>query len=156
MRRNILVWAALATATGTEAVCSAQQTVAPPMSRQASPLAGGRAQTSYGNLPLTFEANQGQTSSAVKFLARGNGYTAFLTVGGIVLSLRPNQPVPVQPMSNVAAPNKSGFRVATTLQFRLLGASQNSSVIGEDPLPGRVNYFLGRDPAKWRFREVQP
>jgi hypothetical protein len=114
----------------------------------------GRVQTSYGNLPLTFEANQGQTSSEVKFLSRGKGYTAFLTAGGIVLSLRPNQPVPVQPMSdvapNVAAPNKSQPPVGATLQFMLLGAGQNPVVIGEDPLPGRVNYFIGRDPAKWR------
>ena len=34
---------------------------------------------SYGKLPLSFEANQGQTDSQVKFLARGRGYTLFLT-----------------------------------------------------------------------------
>jgi hypothetical protein len=32
-------------------------------------------QAAYGKLPLSFEANQGQTDSRVKFLARGNGYT---------------------------------------------------------------------------------
>jgi hypothetical protein len=123
-------------------------------------------QTSYGNLPLTFEANQGQTSSEVKFLSRGKGYTAFLTTGGIVLALRPNQPVPMQPVSDVATPNKSQPPVGVTLQFRLLGVAQNPAVIGEDPLPGRVNYFIGRDPAKWhtnvptyarvRYKNVYP
>jgi hypothetical protein len=109
----------------------------------------GRVQTSYGNLPLTFEANQGQTSSAVKFLSRGRGYTAFLTAGGIVLSLHPSQPVPVQTSNNIVVPNKSNLPVNTTLQFRLVGVDQNATVIGEDPLPGRLNYFIGRDPAKW-------
>ena len=29
----------------------------------------------YGKLPLCFEANNGQVDEAVKFLAKGNGYT---------------------------------------------------------------------------------
>src|SRR5207247_7243706 len=33
----------------------------------------------YGELPLSFEANHGQTDSRVKLLARGSGYTLFLT-----------------------------------------------------------------------------
>jgi hypothetical protein len=31
----------------------------------------------YGRLPLTFEANHGQTDAQVKFLSRGPGYTLF-------------------------------------------------------------------------------
>lgn len=33
----------------------------------------------YGRLPLHFEANQGQTDEQVQFLARGKGYSLFLT-----------------------------------------------------------------------------
>src|SRR5580704_5340538 len=144
MRSRSLVWVILSW--GAIAL-SALQSAA-----QAAPQGGPeQVQRTYVNaeLPLTFEANRGQTSSQVRFLSRGKGYTAFLTAGGIVLSLRPNQPVPVQPISNVAAPNKSQLTANTTLQFRLLGAAQNPAVTGEDPLPGRVNYFIGRDPAKW-------
>jgi hypothetical protein len=165
MRRNILVWAALAATMGTTASW-AQQPAALPMLPQTSRLQSGRVQASYGNLPLTFEANQGQTSSEVKFLSRGKGYTAFLTTGGIALALRPNQPVPLQPVSDVTAPNKLQPPQGVTLQFRLLGVAQNLAVIGEDPLPGRVNYFIGRDPAKWhtnvptyarvRYRNLYP
>ena len=43
---------------------------------------------SYGRLPLSFEANRGQTDSQVKFLSRGRGYTMFLTQNEAVLSLR--------------------------------------------------------------------
>jgi hypothetical protein len=41
----------------------------------------------YGKLPLSFEANQGQTSSQVRFLSRGNGYSLFLTDSAAVLEL---------------------------------------------------------------------
>ena len=34
---------------------------------------------SYGKLPLSFETNRGQTDAQVKFIARGAGYTLFLT-----------------------------------------------------------------------------
>src|SRR5690242_1112094 len=33
---------------------------------------------SYGRLPLSFEANEGQIDSQVKFLSRGSGYSLFL------------------------------------------------------------------------------
>jgi hypothetical protein len=42
---------------------------------------------SYGKLPLSFEANRGQTDPRVKFLSRGSGYTLFLTGDEAVLSL---------------------------------------------------------------------
>src|SRR5437667_4723399 len=41
----------------------------------------------YGKLPLSFEANQGQTDSQVKYLSRGNGYSLFLTSNEAVLAL---------------------------------------------------------------------
>src|SRR6266478_3280243 len=46
-----------------------------------------RASESYGKLPLSFEVNQGQTDSEVKFLSRGSGYNLFLTATEAVLSL---------------------------------------------------------------------
>ncbi len=39
----------------------------------------------FGGLPLTFEANRGQTDSRVRFLSHGNGYTLFLTPTETVL-----------------------------------------------------------------------
>src|SRR5215471_10484045 len=42
----------------------------------------------YGKLPMAFEANGGQTDSRVKFLARGSGYTVFLTPNEAVLALQ--------------------------------------------------------------------
>src|SRR5689334_16821554 len=42
----------------------------------------------YGKLPLSFEINKGQTGSQVKFLARGSGYSLFLTGNEAVLALK--------------------------------------------------------------------
>ena len=54
-----------------------------------SPAAGKRGLVeNYGKLPLSFEANQGQTDPQVKFLSRGRGYALFLTGDEAVLSLR--------------------------------------------------------------------
>src|SRR4051794_10424488 len=41
----------------------------------------------FSQLPLPFEANQGQAAPQVKFLARGSGYGLFLTSDAAVLSL---------------------------------------------------------------------
>ena len=98
------------------------------------------ARTSYGSLPLTFEVNQGQSEPQVQFLSRGSGYTAFLTVDGLVLSLRPTVVAAVPGQSTAHA----------TLQLKLLDTAKNPTVTGEDQQPGRINYFFGKDPAKWR------
>jgi hypothetical protein len=84
----------------------------------------------YGQLPLQFELNQGQSDPQVKFLSRGPGYTLFLTATEAVLSL----PTPAAP---------------SVLRLKLWGAQANAEVRGAAPLPGQVNYFRGRDPAKW-------
>jgi len=42
----------------------------------------------YGSLPLSFEENRGKTDPRVKFLARGDGYTLFLTPTEALLKLR--------------------------------------------------------------------
>jgi hypothetical protein len=46
-----------------------------------------RIAASYRKVPLTFERNEGQTDSRVKFLSQGRGYTLFLTDGEAVLKL---------------------------------------------------------------------
>ncbi len=80
----------------------------------------------FGKLPLAFERNQGQTDAKVNFLARTPGYTLFLTTGEAVLSA------------------KSGV-----LRMTLLGANPAPAVSGVDEMPGKANYFLGADAAKW-------
>jgi uncharacterized repeat protein (TIGR01451 family) len=93
----------------------------------------------YQHLPLIFEPNQGQTDPEVKFLAHGRGYGLFLTADNAVLSLR----------RSVAGTRHSGLK-SSVVRMSLEGASRTSSVSGDDQLPGKSNYFIGDDPAKWR------
>ena len=53
-----------------------------------SPVAlGVKAAEAYGNLPLRFEVNEGQSDSRVRFISRGNGYSLFLTPTESVLTV---------------------------------------------------------------------
>src|SRR3954470_2466317 len=54
----------------------AEATAAPGLTDKAT---RARVSQSYGNLPISFEANQGQFDSRVKFVSRGNGCAMFLT-----------------------------------------------------------------------------
>ena len=98
----------------------------------------------YSALPLSFEANGGQTDRAVDFLARGQGYTLFLTGGDAVLTLR-------RPVKSPSAATRFNSRPRqSVLRLRVLGANSHPAVTGGDQLPGKANYFIGNDPAKWR------
>ncbi len=85
-------------------------------------------------LPLIFELNAGQANPEVKFLSRGAGYTLFLTPAEMVLSFF--TPTPQQKTA--------------VLRMKFSGADVPSRVVGLEELPGKVNYFVGDDPAHWR------
>jgi hypothetical protein len=108
----------------------------------------------YGKLPLAFEVNQGQTAPEVQFLAHGAGYQLFLTSQEAVLTL--SQPLPastkaVTGKSFLAASRKPGGALKTSvLRMHLDGANPAPEIAGTKLLPGKVNYFIGDDPHKWR------
>jgi hypothetical protein len=99
-------------------------------------IARANVEAAYGKLPLRFEANQGQTDGQVKFLARGSGYSLYLTAAETVLRLRRDKP--------------DEAKSVATLRIRMSGAKPNPRVLGVDELPGKSNYFIGNDPQKWR------
>src|SRR5713226_2719284 len=79
------------------------------------------------NLPLSFEPAGGTH----QFLVRGAGYDLLLT---------PSQ-------ATIASNDGTG---AKFLRLKLAGANIRAPAVALDPLPGRRNYLLGNDPAKWR------
>jgi len=156
-------------------------------------------QNDFGQLPLIFEANQGQTDARVRFLARGVGYAVFLTVDEVALAFEKPRPGidrsrTLQPCGNVGPlcfsdahggpwpglarywrslrqlliPDRDSFfresnidkpdmRVGLEssarhiLRMKLDGSNAGARIFGLDELPGRSNYFMGNDPAKWRI-----
>ncbi len=107
------------------------------------------------SLPLHFEVNQGQAGEAVKFLARTRGSTVLLTSEGAVLSLRAGvADAPSNRQAHDSRDSGSSSQRWGTLGLRFLGGNASSSLSGEDELPGKVNYFKGSEPAKWRTNVV--
>lgn len=102
----------------------------------------------YDKLPLSFEANQGQTDKQVKFLARGSGYTVFLTSTEAVLTLSPAY---IQP-SKLSRQSKATEPIAktdtTVLRLQLVGSNPTAQVLGKQQLPGKSNYLTGNG-SKW-------
>src|SRR5262245_56950333 len=101
------------------------------------------AREAYRSLPLGFEPNRGQSDPRVKFMARSQGLTLFLTATDAVLVTR-----------------------EASLKMRVLGANPAAVAQGLDELPGRIHSLIGRDPRKWRtdgrvyarvlYREIYP
>jgi len=117
---------------------------------------------SYGNLPLSFEANRGQADPRVRFLSRGRGHGLFLTSREAILTMDRStektvtgaglgrtqvtgRVAPIFRTEHDSEPSKS-----TSLRMSLAGANPEAIVAGLDELPGKANYFLGNDQKKWR------
>src|SRR5579862_9179005 len=76
-------------------------------------------------LSVSFEKNQGQAPSDVRFLARGSGFTMAFTPQGNRIDL-----------------SRSGKRVSFTTSFA--EANPSPAVRGEEKQSAKVNYFRGR------------
>jgi hypothetical protein len=123
-------------------------------------LADARVSEGYGRLPLHFEANQGQTHKDVRFLARGPGYGLYLTADEAVLVL--TRPEAKRDVRGTSEPQAK----PVALRMSLVGAARKPHVSGVEELPGKANYFIGKDQSKWRtevptyarvhYREVYP
>lgn len=120
-----------------------------------------KALDAYGRLPLAFEANQGQTNAAARYLARGKGYTLFLTDREAVLSLRKLQPAGKEapPRTGRAAPAERPAVLTSVVRMQFAGA-QKTAPTALAMLPGKVNYLRGRGSTQWytnvsRYRQVQ-
>src|SRR5229473_6947374 len=127
-----------------------------PAANAPSPAAKQKVAEEYGKLPLSFEANHGQTDPKVKFLSRGPGYKLFLLPNEAVLMLQKERHAkpakrlgalpgfPEAPEREVSPPD--------TIRMSLLGAAANAAVTGVEQMPGKSNYFIGNDPSQWRTK----
>jgi hypothetical protein len=150
----------------TSARISKVQSDVRPIKPSTSRLTAEQAREAYGQIEMGFEASSEQTGSGVNFLARGAGYTLFLKSTEAVFVLARNggrakaQLPPVESSAEKALQagrsNGDGGSAATlhappkVLRLKLAGADKTAVVKGADELPGKVNYFIGDDSAKWR------
>lgn len=110
----------------------------------------------YGQIPLSFEVNQGQSAPRVKFLSHEPGYTLFLTEEEAVLALHAPKDakknfVPAHSsQTSLYRRDKAIRSPEPALRIKLVNSNRSARVAGTDELAGRTNYFLGPDPTKWR------
>jgi hypothetical protein len=83
-----------------------------------------------GRLPLRFEPAQ-EANLGARFTSRGPGYAVAISDTGIALSL--------------SRKNRS-----KAFRLNFMGASPCAKMIGLDEQPGKSNYYIGNDPARWR------
>ncbi len=102
-----------------------------------------RINANYGKLPLSFEANVGQTDERVKFTARGAGYGLFLTADEAVLSLQKNEDGAKKGIDNQLA-------ASSVVRMKLNEANRAPQIVGENEQAGKSNYFVGNDQTKWQ------
>ena len=96
----------------------------------------------YAKLPLSFEPNLGQANGDAKFLARGDGYSLFLTSNEAVLAMAGHSTKSTQPAAKSA--HSTGV-----LRMELLGSNPAPNFSAQNELPGKSNYFIG-DQKNWR------
>ncbi len=104
----------------------------------------------FAKLPLSFEMNQGQSPTPVKFISRGSGYTLFLTADEAILKLRSS--ATETDRRHLTRPQSSRHEVnsSSTLRMSLVGANSGVKISGLDEQPGKSNYLIGNDPSRWR------
>jgi hypothetical protein len=119
-----------------------------------------RASAAYGDLPLGFEPNRGQAESKFHFLSRGRGIKLFLSSTEALLHLQSVRTGAIAPSRADDIPRSALVRM------KLSGASPRAEASDLEPLPGKVNYFIGSDPGNWitnvptyakvKYREIYP
>jgi hypothetical protein len=169
-RKHLVGWAVLAVllciAGRRESEPRGTLAAGPPRAPGASPQVAAP-----GPAPMAFETNAGQVRGAgserVKFVARGPGYTLFLTSTEAVLSLNAGKAEVanwkedwraasvVRRSLSVAGRRLwdgtgNGLRTTDVVRLQFAGRNRPIRVVGLDRLPGSASYFVGNDPAKWR------
>ncbi len=111
-----------------------------------------------------FEPNVGQADPRVRYLARGAGYTLFLTDDGATLVLprssaprprtrgtgRPSSASGVGALARQLLPTPDD--ATTVVTVRLVGAAVRPRLVASGRLPGIVNYYIRADPRRWHTR----
>jgi len=98
------------------------------------------------SLPLYFEAVQDGSADGFQFVARGPHHSVQLSGQRAVLSLIKAD----RPAGGGRGQSEPELVTGRAVEFEFLGANRRARLVGEGELPGRVNYFIGNDPAAWR------
>ena len=124
-----------------------------------------RVEGDFGQLPLYFMENQGQVNPEVQYYTQGTGFALGFTPQGPIFLLNPGAgqskaagacPAPGNPKRGSLAARPSGLmkpeaaRRQVMVRMTPVGMNQKAVIVPGEMQAGKVNYFLGQDPEKWR------
>jgi hypothetical protein len=121
-----------------------------------SPGANHRPVPGFGNVPLQFEPNVGQTDPSALYLVHAAGGMLYFTPSGVIMSLAgirgqgAGVSTPEQTLTPNLTPNAQSLTPDIVIRQRFVGANPAPEIESGAVLPGKVNYLIGSDPAQWR------
>lgn len=101
----------------------------------------------YGQRPISFEENRGQTDSEVRFISRGEGFTLFLNRSGATLLLSRAERGEKE---KIGGPVQAKMIAPAVVRMTVNGADFKAKIVGRELLSGKSNYLIGNDPKKWK------
>ncbi len=106
----------------------------------------------YGNLPLSFEPNRGQARGTTEFFARGEQCAIALNARQASLLLHSSPKGAEEHLSRQHSRLSRGVgdsAETASVSFTLVGAKDVGRSVLLNEIPGKSNYFAGKDPSKW-------
>jgi PKD repeat protein len=113
----------------------------------------------YGQLPLYFIKNEGQLPDQVRYYEKGLGHSIFFSDEEVVFSFerapdRPGRDAQAERITQ-SAKNENAKPGATGTEFSVMrlfpvGMQKSVRVEGQVQQEAKVNYFIGKDPEKWK------
>lgn len=114
--------------------------------------------TNFGRLPLFFIENLGQLDERVKFYAQGYGNNLYFTRDGLTVEvarpaakstdtadgMKPSGPGCLTEKKMAPPPVKE------VVHLHPMGMRPEAKLEAQDLQAGKINYFIGSDPQKWR------
>ncbi|GAX59316.1 hypothetical protein SCALIN_C01_0247 [Candidatus Scalindua japonica] len=115
----------------------------------------------YGKLPLSFIQNDGQMDEKVEFYQRGNGHSTYFAKDGVYLQLLysgPSDSINNEEDNNDITVTTHSPQTSTntnlkseTIKLISLNSNNNPMIVSEGLQEGKVNFFRGNDPEKWKI-----
>jgi len=99
----------------------------------------------YGKLPLSFIRNDGQIDDKVQYYERGRGHSTYFTSEGVYLELISSR----ESESSTPQLHNNSLQ-SKAIKLSPIGSNKNTKIIAEGMQKGKVNYFVGNDPEKWK------
>jgi PKD repeat protein len=113
----------------------------------------------YGQLPLYFIQNEGQLPDKVKYYEKGLGHSIFFSEEEVVFSFErtadhyasDSEAEPTARFrANAGAKLQERGTEFSVVRLFPVGTQKGIRIDGQEQQEGRVNYFIGKDPGKWR------